>query len=124
MRPRVATIEPRYKQAETDYIADKRVSVGAGFKRSFQIDYLNRGTTDTGLPIVQAKVLNKTKGEQILMYQVQWVDKNGMAMNSPTTRWHMEHLQPGETRFITSVAPSKNAVDFLLNMKQHVAKRN
>jgi hypothetical protein len=123
LRSRVATVEPRYKQAKTDYIADKRVSIGAGFRRTFRIDYLNRGTTDSGLPMVQAKVMNVTKGKQILMYQFQWTNKNGMAMKSPVSQWRLEHLQPGETRFITGIAPSEDAADFLLNMKQHVATR-
>ncbi len=123
IRPRVATVEPRFQQATIDYIADKRVSVGVGFKSVFKIDYLNRGTTDSGLPLVQAKIQNKTKGEQILMYKFQWINKNGMVMDTPTTQWRLEHLQPGEVRFISGVAPSKNAADFLLNMKQHVARR-
>lgn len=123
VRPRIATMEPRFKQGETNYVADARISVPSSFRRIFRVDYMNTATTKDGILKVQLKVSNRTRVAQILQYKFQWTDRNGMAVDTPTSRWIIAHIQPGEVTFINGVAPSPDTVDFIVSMKQHRPRR-
>ena len=84
---------------------------------------MNSDTTDDGILKVQLKVANRTKENQVLQYKFQWTDRKGMVVDTPTSRWIIAHIQPGEVTFINGVAPSPDAVDFIVSMKQHRPRR-
>ncbi len=55
-------------------------------------------------------------------YKFDWLDQNGMKVNTANSAWMTAIFIPGETKFISSVAPSDKCKDFLLQLKEADSK--
>lgn len=114
----VNTVERAQPQAQTNYIADKRVITDNTLANTFRIVAINQTTVSGNLLKIQATVENLKNSVKTLNYKFEWIDKDGMAVGSPNETWKAVRLQGRETQVITSVAINPNAVDFTLKLRE------
>lgn len=62
-------------------------------------------------PTFQANMVNNTGRQLILEWKVQWLDKDGMEIDSIVSRWNARALQAYEVCALKSTAPTSAAVD-------------
>jgi len=114
----VNTYERAESLASPNYVADKRVITDNTLAGTFQVVSINQATVSGNLLKVQATVQNLKNKLRTLNYKFEWVDVNGMAVDSPNETWKAIQLQGRETQTISTVAVSPKAVDFRLKFRE------
>jgi len=114
----VNTYERAESLASPNYVADKRVITDNTLAGTFQVVSINQATVSGNLLKVQATVQNLKNKLRTLNYKFEWVDVNGMAVDSPNETWKAIQLQGRETQTISTVAVSPKAVDFRLRFRE------
>lgn len=114
----VNTVERAQAQASPSYVADKRVVTDRTLAATFRVVSVNEATVSGNLLKVQATIENLKNSTRALSYKFEWVDANGMAVDSPNETWKQIRVQPRETTTISTVAVTPRAVDFILKMKE------
>jgi uncharacterized protein YcfL len=114
----VNTYERAESQAAPSYVADKRIITDNTLAGSFRVSAINQATVSGNLLKVQATVENLKNRLRTLNYKFEWVDVNGMAVDSPNETWKAIQLQGRETQTISTVAVSPRAVDFRLKFRE------
>lgn len=114
----VNTYERAESQAAPSYVADKRVITDNTLAGTFRVVSINQGTVSGNLLKVQATVENLKNKTRTLNYKFEWVDVNGMAVDSPNETWKAILLQGRETQTISTVAITPKAVDFRLKFRE------
>ncbi|MCF7687938.1 MAG: YcfL family protein [Cephaloticoccus sp.] len=114
----VNTYERADAQATPSYVADKRVITDNTLAGTFRVVSINQATVSGNLLKVQATVENLKNKLRTLNYKFEWVDQNGMAVDSPNETWKSIMLQGRETTTISTVAVSPRAVDFRLKFRE------
>lgn len=112
----VNTYEPKDKQAVTHTIVDKRVETDLSLKDKAHMQQLITAHTPDGFLKVQAQLYNGTNKRARINYRFEWVDQDGMLINTPLSSWKQLSLAGRETGLIQATAPVKNAVDFRLKL--------
>lgn len=114
----VNTYERAESNATPNYVADKRVITDNTLAGTFRVVSINQGTVSGNLLKVQATVENLKNKLRTLNYKFEWVDENGMAVDSPNETWKAIQLQGRETQTISTVAITPKAVDFRLKFRE------
>ncbi len=114
----VNTVERAQAQASPSYVADKRIVTDRTLAATFRVVSVNEATVSGNLLKVQATIENLKNSTRALSYKFEWVDANGMAVDSPNETWKQIRVQPRETTTISTVAVTPRAVDFILKMKE------
>jgi uncharacterized protein YcfL len=114
----VNTYERAESQAAPSYVADKRIITDNTLAGTFRVSAINQATVSGNLLKVQATVENLRNRLRTLNYKFEWVDVNGMAVDSPNETWKAIQLQGRETQTISTVAVSPRAVDFRLKFRE------
>lgn len=114
----VNTYERAQSQAAPSYVADKRVITDNTLAGTFRVVALNQGTVSGDLLKIQATVENLKSSLRTLNYKFEWVDANGMAVDSPNETWKAILFQGRETQTISTVAITPRAVDFRLKFRE------
>ena len=79
---------------------------------------INQGTVSGNLLKIQATVENLKSSLRTLNYKFEWVDADGMAVDSPNETWKAIQFQGRETQTISTVAITPRAVDFRLKFRE------
>ena len=53
-----------------------------------------------------------------IAYRFEWFDKDGMVVNTASSIWLEKEVLPGDTLYISSVAPNQRCKDFILRLKE------
>ncbi|HYD82574.1 MAG TPA: YcfL family protein [Opitutus sp.] len=114
----VNTVERAQAQASPSYVADKRVVTDRTLAATFHVVSINEATVSGNLLKIQATIENLKNSTRALSYKFEWVDANGMAVDSPNETWKQIRVQPRETTTISTVAVTPRAVDFVLKLKE------
>lgn len=114
----VNTYERAESQAAPNYVADKRVITDNTLAGTFRVTAINQATVSGNLLKVQATVENLKNKLRTLNYKFEWVDVNGMAVDSPNETWKAIQLQGRESQTISTVAVTPRAVDFRLKFRE------
>jgi len=114
----VNTYERAESNATPNYVADKRVITDNTLAGTFRVVSINQGTVSGNLLKVQATVENLKSKTRTLNYKFEWIDENGMAVDSPNETWKAILLQGRETQTISTVAITPKAVDFRLKFRE------
>ena len=114
----VNTYERGQSQAAPNYIADKRVITDNTLAGTFRVVSINQGTVSGNLLKIQATVENLKSSLRTLNYKFEWVDGEGMAVDSPNETWKTAQFQGRETQTISTVAITPRAVDFRLKFRE------
>jgi uncharacterized protein YcfL len=114
----VNTYERADAQASPSYVADKRVITDNTLAGTFRVVSINQATVSGNLLKVQATVENLKNKLRTLNYKFEWIDQDGMAVDSPNETWKAILLQGRETTTISTVAVTPRAVDFRLKFRE------
>ena len=114
----VNTVERAQSQATPSYIADKRVITDNTLANTFRVVAINQTTVSGNLLKLQATVENLRNSTKTLNYKFEWIDKDGMAIDSPNETWKTMLFEGRETKTISTVAINPRAVDFTLKLRE------
>jgi uncharacterized protein YcfL len=114
----VNTYENAESRATPTYVADKRVITDNTLAGAVRVVSVNQATVSGNLLKIQATVENLKSSPRTVNYKFEWVDVDGMAVNSPNETWKSLTLQGRETSTISTVSISPKAVDFRLKFRE------
>lgn len=114
----VNTYENAESRATPTYVADKRVITDNTLAGKLRVVSINQATVSGNLLKIQATVENLSSSARTFNYKFEWIDQDGMAVNSPNEVWKALPLQGRETSTISTVAISPKAVDFKLKFRE------
>lgn len=114
----VNTYERAESQATPTYVADKRVVTDNTLAGTVRVVSINQATVSGNLLKIQATVENLKSSVRTVNYKFEWVDVDGMAVNSPNETWKSLTLQGRETTTISTVAITPKAADFRLKFRE------
>lgn len=114
----VNTYERAESQAAPSYVADKRVITDNSLAGTFRVVSINQATVSGNLLKVQATVENLKSNARTLNYKFEWIDVDGMALDTANETWKSLRLQGRETGTINTVSVSPRAVDFRLKFRE------
>lgn len=114
----VNTYENAESRATPTYVADKRVITDNTLAGTVRVVSINQATVSGNLLKIQATVENLKSSLRTVNYKFEWVDQDGMSVNSPNETWKSLTLQGRETATISTVAVSPKAVDFKLKFRE------
>jgi uncharacterized protein YcfL len=114
----VNTVERAQSQATPNYVSDKRVVTDNTLARTIRVNSINQATVSGELLKIQAEVENLKSDLRAVRYKFEWIDRDGMAVNSPTDGWKVLNFSGRETLRISTVAVSPAAVDFVLKFSE------
>ena len=116
----VNTVEPAKPQSVKKMVDDKRIITDTALDGYAYIAGVNESTVGGDLLKVQVQIVNATVALRQVNYRFEWLDESGMAIGSPNTPWLTLSLEGGESKYISSVAPSPRAKDFSLKLLGNV----
>ena len=102
----------REPPAQRQMVTDKRVLTDASLSRKVYVIGVAEAPTPGGVLQIQVEVWNKTRSAQRFNYWFEWFDSNGMQVNPTSTAMMPCTLEGGETRLLSSVAPTPLCKDF------------
>ena len=114
----VNTYERAESQATPNVIADKRVITDNTLAGLIRVVSINQGTVSGNLLKIQATVENLRNSTRNVNYKFEWIDQEGMALDSANETWKTLVLQGRETTTISTVAVSPRAVVFKLKFRE------
>lgn len=114
----VNTVSRADSLASPNMVADRRVITDNSLAGMVRVVSVNQATVSGNLLKIQATIENLKRSTKTLNYKFEWVDENGMAIDSPNETWKQIRLQPRETTTISTVAITPRAVDFNLKLKE------
>ncbi len=114
----VNTYERAESQAAPNYVNDKRIITDNTLAGTFRVASLNQATVSGNLLKVQATVENLKNSQRRLNYKFEWIDVDGMAIDSPNEVWKTLLFQGRETQNISTVSINPRAVDFRLKFRE------
>lgn len=114
----VNTVERAESRATPSYVGDRHVITDKSLAKTFQVLSVNQATVSGNLLKVQATVSNLKNKTRTLNYKFEWIDQDGMAVDSPNETWKAVLFQGRETKTLSTVAISPRAVDFTLKLRE------
>ena len=114
----VNTYERAESQAAPSYVADKRVITDNTLAGKLRVVSINQATVSGNLLKIQATVENMSNSLRTFNYKFEWIDQDGMALDSANETWKSLPLQGRESTTISTVAVSPRAVDFKLKFRE------
>lgn len=128
----VNTAENRDQTMQPDYMQSRYVSTDRFCRDRLVIDSINRKILPTGFMMIQINFRSNRTGfwselwsditeenPYKIEYKIDWFDKDGMKIDTPTSTWIEMDFIPGESKYINSVAPNIRCKDFKINMKEY-----
>jgi uncharacterized protein YcfL len=106
------TIENAQKEGQRQMISDQRVVTDASLAKKVSLVGINQTMTPGGVIKVQIELLNTKHSLQRFSYRFEWFDANGMQVNNVASPTIPDQIEGGESKFISSVAPSPACKDF------------
>lgn len=77
-----------------------------------------RKTKADDLLKVQVEIMNQRPKEKKFYYRFEWLEADGMMVESPTPIWMMRTIQGKETILLQAVAPNSRVVDCRLKLQE------
>ena len=111
-RTSMNTVENAQQEGQRQMISDSRVITDSSLARKVSFVGVNQTMTSGGLLKVQIELLNRKRSLQRFSYQFEWFDANGMLYSSVTPTTVPDQIEGGESKFISSVAPTPACKDF------------
>ena len=111
-RTSVNSIENAQKEGQRQMISDSRVITDGSLAKKVSFVGINQTMTPGGLLKVQIELLNRKRSLQRFSYQFEWFDASGMQINNVVSPTVPDQIESGESKFISSVAPTAACKDF------------
>ncbi len=114
----VNMVEPEGRINEPSTVADKRVVTDPSLSRRVSIVSVAESEGAGGHIRVQVELRNTTRRYRPFSYKFEWFDEDGILIELPTSGYQRGQLEGGESRMLTSVAPTAEAKDFRLKLTE------
>jgi uncharacterized protein YcfL len=114
----VSTVSPANPEADTHWIEDKRVYADPSTKGVVEVIGANTAESASGLLQAQVTLHNRTDSTKSIEYRFDWVDANGIQVDSPQARWIVVHVMGKDTVRVNALAPVPGARDFTFKFKR------
>jgi len=124
----VNTVENENKTMTPEFMVNKRVVTDGILDSRLEVVSVDQQTLPSGFLKVQLTVRSKRvgfwswlfKGDEPykIAYRFTWLNNSGMEVDTATNTWIEKDIIPGDTTFISGLAPNENCKDFLLRMRQ------
>jgi len=108
----VNSVENAQKTGQRQMVSDQRAVTDKSLAGRVSIVGVNSAMTPGGFLKVQIEVLNTTRSLQRFSYRFEWFDANGMQLTTLAPVEVPDQIQGGESKFISSVAPTPACRDF------------
>ena len=108
----VNSVENAQKTGQRQMVSDQRAVTDKSLAGRVSIVGVNSAMTPGGFLKVQIEVLNMTRSLQRFSYRFEWFDANGMQLTTLAPVEVPDQIQGGESKFISSVAPTPACRDF------------
>lgn len=114
--PSVNTVQNEQQVGQRNVIQDRRIITDKSFSHRVAVLAVNTVLTPGDLLKVQVELLNRTGSIQRFNYSFEWFDLNGMEVANTLSAVIPDQIDPGESKFISAVAPSPVCRDFHLKL--------
>lgn len=111
-RTSMNSVENAQKEGQRQMVSDARVVTDGSLARKVSIVGVNQSMTPGGLLKVQIELLNRKFSLKRFSYHFEWFDANGMLIENVVSATVPDQIEGGESKFITSVAPTPACKDF------------
>jgi uncharacterized protein YcfL len=91
------------------------VVIGEGI----QIDNIVERRSPEGFLEVQVSGYNNSVKKKIFDYRAEWLDSDGLAMDSVMTKWRSVSAMPKSSFSFKAIAPNAKAADYRINTRQN-----
>ena len=115
-RTSVNTTENYNKAGRMQIVEDTRVVTDASMAGRVAVTLLNERTAENGFMQLQVRFTNFRNTRQVVTYQLEWFDADGMNVTTASGGWRDLVLEAREDRFITTTAPNARAKDFIIKL--------
>lgn len=116
--PSVNTVERDQPTYQADVVKDRRVETDPSLQAVASILQVRQTTVQDDLLKVDVEVLNTDTSPADIDYKFEWIDDQGMPVDSPTSTWLGKHLQAKETVSLVQIAPNPRCKDFRLKLQR------
>ncbi|HEY1789468.1 MAG TPA: YcfL family protein [Verrucomicrobiae bacterium] len=114
--PSVNTVQNAQPVGQRNVIQDRRIITDKSFSHRVGVLAVNTVLTPGDLLKVQVELLNRTGSIQRFSYSFEWFDLNGMQVANTLSAVVPDQINPGESKFISGLAPSPVCRDFHLKL--------
>jgi len=127
----VDTFENEQSEMKVNYIRSKNISTDGYLRDRLIIDSMNKATLPSGFMQAQVTIRSNRVGfftelwsditdesPYKIAYRFNWLDLDGMEVQTANSVWQELDLIPGETRRIQSMSPHPRCKDFMLSIKE------
>ena len=117
-RASVASVERARPIGAPQVVEDRRIQPDPTLRGKIAIVQVNEGVVSGNLCKVQALLRNQKLSSLAINYAWEWYDTNGMLVNATSANWKQLAFAGAEQKAVTAVAPSPNAVNFVLKLQE------
>lgn len=114
----VNTVQNAQPAAQRRVIADSRVTWDNTLNGKLAVGQVIDTTGTKDLRSIQVDVTNQYAYALNFAYKVEWFDRAGARVLSPTDGWKPLHLEAHESSTISALAISPTAVDFTIKFQE------
>lgn len=97
---------------------DTRVTVAPGLYGDLYVSDVRCVKGGSGVLTMQANVVNNTSSQLRLQWRVQWLDADGMEIETIVSTWSDVAVQPYAIKGLKSTGPGPDAVDMRLYLRK------
>ena len=128
----VNTVENEQKEFKRNYVKSKHISTDGYLRSRLVVDNISKATLPSGLTQAQVTLRSNRTGffsemwshitgenPYKVSYRFNWLDANGMEVQTATSTWKELDLIPGETKRIQSIGPTPRCKDFVVSIKEY-----
>jgi len=111
-RTSMNTVENAQKEGQRQMVSDQRVITDTSLAKKVSLVGINQAMTPGGVLKIQIELLNTKRSLQRFSYRFEWFDASGMQINNVASPTIPDQIEGGESKFISSVAPTPACKDF------------
>lgn len=97
---------------------DRRVTLAPDVDGDVYVTDIRFGTQNGSIPAMQANVVNNCSKQYGVQWKVQWLDADGMEIDTVLSSWDAVVLQPYEVKGLKCSAPKSDTADFRLYIRR------
>lgn len=97
---------------------DSRVTVAPNLGQKLYVTDVRCAKGTSQYLTFQANVVNNTGSELRVQWKVQWLDPDGMEIDSVVSTWNSVAIQPYDIKGLKGTAPSSNAADMRFYVRE------
>jgi len=124
----VNTAENTQKSMTPDFVPTKRIVTDGYLDNRLKPMSTDKVVLPDGLLKIQVTLKSTRTGlwdwlvkgnrPYRIAYRFEWFDKDGMLVNTASSVWLEKEVLPGDTLYVSSVAPNERCKDFILRLKE------